>query len=66
MTIIFKNLCGHTCSPTEELTLPKGRCDRAIVDMGVLLYFGVCSHNYARKVLHSTLGVAPSPNFNIL
>ena len=54
--------CGRTCSPTEELTLLKGRYDRAIVDMGVLLYFGGCSHNFTRNVLHSTLGVAPSPS----
>lgn len=54
--------CGCTFSPTENLTLLKGRYDRAIVELGVLLYFGGCSYNYTQDVLYSTLGVAPYEN----
>lgn len=51
--------CGQTFSPTEELTLPHGRYDRGIAELAGILYFGGCSYDYVRDVLHSTLGVAP-------
>jgi len=51
--------CRRTCSPTEELTLPNGRYDRGIVELAGIMYFGGCSYDYVRDVLHSTLGVAP-------
>jgi len=51
--------CGQTFSPTEDLTLPHGRYDRGIVELAGILYFGGCSYEYVRDVLHATLSVAP-------
>lgn len=51
--------CGRTFSvtPTGDLTLPKGRIDLSIVNVGCLLYFGGCSYEYTRDVLAATFGV---------